>query len=445
MSHQDQAHVAPNVAEIQAALTKIIPTSVVQFQRHGNATLSAQTLVSVALITWGWLSGGTIHDRIYAAFEVLRSLGQVTVTASRQGMMQALANCTEALLPLMMRHMTDLVKGIKGLWSVKGQVNVAADGTKFLAPRTVANQAAFSAEQTEKPRHYATEADRAKAATVQVHATVLWHLGSGLPLNWRLGGTSSSERRNVVEMLPELPANARLVGDAEFVGDPLWRALIDSQRSFIVRVGSNVTLLKNLGELQFSQGYVYFWTDKAQRKSQPPLVLRLITIHNGKHPIYLITNDLEIDDDEVRTIYRQRWGIEVFFRTVKQSAQRRKLSCLTPANLLIELAWTLLGLWAALHLGHEAFREGKLPRESLSPIKVLRALSRTLHAIRDQATACPTLRELLLAAQKADEASRTSRKHTRPYPRKKQHQPAGPPILKSATAAQKRLAKKLLR
>ena len=63
---------------------------------------------------------------------------------------------------------------------------------------------------------------------------------------------------------------------------------------------------------------------------------------------------------------------------------------------------------------------------------------------RDQATACPTLRELLLAAQKADESSRTRPKHTRPYPRKKRHKPASPPILKTATAAQKRLAKKLL-
>ena len=49
MSHQDQTHVAPNVAEIQAALAKIIPASIVEYRRHGNATLSAQTLVSVAL------------------------------------------------------------------------------------------------------------------------------------------------------------------------------------------------------------------------------------------------------------------------------------------------------------------------------------------------------------------------------------------------------------
>lgn len=444
MSHQDQKHICRNASEIQAVLSKLLPASVIEFRRHGNAVIPAQTLVSVALIMWGWLSGGTIDERLCSAFEILSRLGRGTLTASRQGVMQALASCTEALLPLMIRHLTDLVKGIKGLWSAKGKVNIAADGTKFLAPRTVANQAVFSAEKTGRTRRYATEADRAKAATVQVHATVLWHLGSGLPLNWRLGGSASSERKNVVEMLPELPANARIVGDAEFIGDPLWRALIESKRSFIVRVGSNVTLFKNLGELQFSEGYVYFWTDKAQRKLQPPLTLRLIKIHTGKHPIFLITNDLEIDDAEVRTIYRERWGVEVFFRTVKQSAQRRKLNCQTPENVQTELQWTLLGLWAALFLGQEAFRENKLPRENLSPVKVLRALTRVLQSIRDLATACPPLRELLVTAQKADESSRTRPKHNRHYPRKKRHQPAGPPLLKNATTAQKRLAKKLL-
>ena len=144
-----------------------------------------------------------------------------------------------------------------------------------------------------------------------------------------------------------------------------------------------------------------------------------IQIDSGRHPIFLITNDLNIEDDEVRTIYRQRWGVEVFFRTVKQSAQRRKLSCLTPENVRTELQWTLLGLWAALFLGQESFRENKLPRETMCPVKVLRALTRVLQSLRDLATDCPPLRELLAAAQKADESARTRPKHNRHYPRKK--------------------------
>jgi len=56
--HQDQSHICGNAAEIQAALTRLLPASVVEFRRHGNATIPAQTLVSVAMIAWGWLSGG---------------------------------------------------------------------------------------------------------------------------------------------------------------------------------------------------------------------------------------------------------------------------------------------------------------------------------------------------------------------------------------------------
>ncbi len=444
MPHQDRSHDAVNVSEIQAALARVVPASLAEFRRHGNALIPADTLVAVALLTWGWLSGGTIDERLAAAFAILKQVGRSTFNVSRQGVMKALATCTPGLLPEVRSVLFDLVKGLKGLWSTGGKVNIAVDGTKFLAPRTRANQAAFAADKTGKKKHYRTEADRAKAATVQVLATVQWHLGSGLPLHWRLGGSTASERHHVREMLDELPANARLVGDAEYVGDPLWRALIDSGKTFIVRVGSNVTLLKNLGELKFSNGYVYFWTDQSQRKSQPPLVFKLITVHNGKHPIYLITNDMEITDEEVGAIYRQRWGIEVFFRTVKQSAQRRKLACLTPENVQTELQWTLLGLWAALFLGHDAFREGKPPRQRLSPIKVLRAIQRVLLALRDQATATPSLKTLLEQALNPDESHRTTPKHSRHYPRKKRHQPAGPPVLKPATATQKRQAQKLL-
>lgn len=65
----------------------------------------------------------------------------------------------------------------------------------------------------------------------------------------------------------------------------------------------------------------------AQRCSQPPLVLKLIMLHDGKHPVCLVTNDLALRESEASEMSRQRWGIEVCFRTVKQSAQRRKLTC----------------------------------------------------------------------------------------------------------------------
>jgi Transposase DDE domain len=444
--HQDIPDIGDPEAELQAALEQILPKSLSGIQRHGNATIPAETLVALAMLCWGWLSGGTIEDRVAAACDILKRVGRSEEAVSRQGLMQALASCSESLLPAMTEHLAEQVPQLKGHWTSHGKVNIAVDGTKFLAPRSAANQTHFAAGNTSSPpRRYATEADRAKAATVQLLATVMWHVGSGLPLRWRIGGRTASERHHAAEMLDELPANARLIADAEYVGDPLWRTLIESKRSFLIRVGANVRLLKNLGELQFRDGYVYFWTEKAQRRSQPPLVLKLITLHDGRHPVYLVTNDLDLSESEASEIYRQRWGIEVFFRTVKQSAQRRKLTCLTPQNVQTELQWTLLGVWAALFLGRHQLHQNQTPIHHLSPIKVLRALTRTLLAVRDLATAAPPLNELLTQALRTDESTRASPKNSRNYPRKKQYTPAGKPHLTTATATQKRLARPLLK
>ena len=59
-------------------------------------------------------------------------------------------------------------------------------------------------------------------------------------------------------------------------------------------------------------------------KSQPPLVLRLIVIHNGKHPVYLVTSVLdqkELSERDVAKAYSLRWGIEVYYRHVKQTLE----------------------------------------------------------------------------------------------------------------------------
>ena len=77
-----------------------------------------------------------------------------------------------------------------------------------------------------------------------------------------------------------------IAADAGFVGDEYARAITDSGRPLLVRVGSHVTLLRKLGDTRESAGTVSLWPDDAARKPQPPLVLRLVVAHNGRHPIY---------------------------------------------------------------------------------------------------------------------------------------------------------------
>ena len=61
---------------------------------------------------------------------------------------------------------------------------------------------------------------------------------------------------------------------------------------FLIRVGANVTLLKELGYFRECAGRVYLWPDKPARRGQPPLALRLVVAHGGKHPVYLVTSVL---------------------------------------------------------------------------------------------------------------------------------------------------------
>lgn len=77
-------------------------------------------------------------------------------------------------------------------------------------------------------------------------------------------------------------------------------------------------------------------------------MLRLFTLHNGRHRVYLATNELAMSEELASELYRGHWGIEVFFRSIKQSCQRSKLRCGTPENVHSELHLTLLGIWSAI-------------------------------------------------------------------------------------------------
>jgi hypothetical protein len=67
-------------------------------------------------------------------------------------------------------------------------------------------------------------------------------------------------------MLPELPAHALLVAAAGFVGYDLWQMLLTAGHHFVIRVGANVRLLRQLGWAREYAQVVYVWPDHAARK-----------------------------------------------------------------------------------------------------------------------------------------------------------------------------------
>jgi len=133
----------------------------------------------------------------------------------------------------------------------------------------------------------------------------------------------------------------------------LWKSIIDAEHNFLIRVGGNVRLLTKLGYYARERdGIVYVWPDSAARKKQPPLVLRLIHLKGERGDVYLLTNVLNsrhLSSALASRLYKLRWGIELQFRTLKQTFGRRTLRSRTPDRAYAELEWSLLGLWI-IHL-----------------------------------------------------------------------------------------------
>lgn len=67
-------------------------------------------------------------------------------------------------------------------------------------------------------------------------------------------------------MVDELPSDALVTANAGFVGYEYLRAIVDSGRHFLVRVGSNVHLLYKLGYAREVVGTVYLWPEQAARR-----------------------------------------------------------------------------------------------------------------------------------------------------------------------------------
>ena len=384
MSHQDKdrCRVRYNAEYLQQALQWLlgrVAWSGIQF-RQDCTWLPAQ-LARAALI-WAWSDELTLGERFFTARKITAQLDQPQqeFAGSSQAFWNMLVRWTARLVTLIQACFRQSVQDMLAAnWSLHGWIVFGVDGSRIELPRTRSHEAAYSPSakrrsKKKKHRRRKTADDAAaakKAQTPLIWLTILWHAGTGLPWAWRIGATDSSEREHWMQMLPELPAQSLVAADAGYVGYEYVQAVIASGRQLLLRVGSNVRLLRKLGWAKESAGTVYLWPERAARQNLPPLVLRLVISHNGKHPVYLVTSVLSgtrLSDRQVIDLYRQRWGIELFFRHLKQTFQRRKLRSTSADHARVELEWSLLGLWGlALYAQAVLRQEGLAPERSALP------------------------------------------------------------------------------
>ena len=317
-------------------------------------------------------------------------------------------------------------------WLRQGWCAFAVDGSRVECPRTKSNQDALRC------------AGRKKTGP-QLFLTTILHMGTGLPWAFRIGPGTDSERNHLRDVLGLLPPRALLVADAGFVGYDLLAAILRGGYQFLIRVGHNVTLLRELGFAQVqADNTVYLWPDKHRKKDLPPLVLRLVELHDGRKPVFLLTSvldDTALSDPQAGVLYRMRWGVEVFYRSLKQTLTRRKMHSEAPGPAQCELSWAVMGLW-----GLSLMSVGQIVAAGGDPLalSVATALRQVRLAIC-RGPRSPQARILLghLHAAVKDSYIRGTSKKARDWPHKKNDPPPGLPRIQIASQEQLSQAKAL--
>lgn len=461
MAHQDQGRkndVCTHAEQLLRALIWLFGgVSMNIITLRPDCTWTAQGLMFAAIL-WAWSDEKTLLDRFATARKIIGFWfpEQWQPAESYQAFVKLLRKWTDPLIEwlktVFRRRMKEFLADV---WLVAGWAVFACDGSRVDVPRTRKNEERYSSKsklsrEAQKRRRQAKRrrtqrlARARKANVPHIWLTVMWHVGSGLPWDWRAGPAGSSERKHLEEMIAALPPQSLITADAGFVGYELWKRIIEAGHHLLVRVGSNVKLLKKLGYVREKAGFVYLWPDRAARKRMPPLVLRLAVVSGKHHPIYLVTSIRatgRLSEKQMAEVYRHRWGIEVFYRHCKQTFERRKLRSRNPDNAMVELHWSLAGVWAMGLHSHCRLVDCGVPPEKISFAGVLRAYRRCMRAYKSVPDAGERLEEMLDRA--IIDSYERKNKTSRDYPRKKEEQAAGPPIILKATRAQIRMAKEV--
>jgi hypothetical protein len=413
------------------AITRLLPTTRLPLLPVNDKVRWTDLLLALCAILMTWSSAATLKDRFDGARRCLLRWypGRRRPGAAYEGFIAALRRRSGRLLKWIAGHYRTHVQRLaerRGCWRVAGWLAFGVDSTKHDAPMTAANEKSLGTASKTK-------------SWPQLLLTTVFHLGSGLPWSFLRGRARSSERRHLLGLLNTLPSGALLLADAGFVGYDFWSRVLRSGRSFLIRVGSNVRLIEGMHPRCKGDGIVWVWPAERRKKGSGPLVLRLITLTDPRNrTMHLLTDVLEgkrLDDAAASRLYGLRWGVEVMYRSLKQTMSRRKLLSDSPGNAKVELSWAMVGLWTLALI--KAERCPALP-QSQGVAAVLHVLRRVMEGVKLNAVGI--LRQL-----QADTYPRTGSKKARHWPHKKRDKPPGKPKARNATEAELALAEELER
>lgn len=371
-------------------------------QFHGNIKWRPEELVAQALI-WSWQETKHVTDAFDHTAEVCEELGIENIAKSYTSLMNALGRYQETFSHQLREHFQGLVETVAGrFWRDNDWVLIGFDGSRVTTPRTVSNETAFCApnygggktakyrkKKTKGMRRRQNEKNTPQPQAPQVWITMMWHMNLRLPWTWRLGPSNSSERGHVMEMLEqeEFPENTLFCGDAGFVGYPLWSAILAADGHFLVRVGGNVSLLSETADIKrVGGGIVLCWPKGQMNSGAEPLRLRLVQVKIGKTKMWMLTsvvNRKELSKKKIVKYYKMRWGVEVEYRGLKHTIDKRNLRCRNSNRVYAELDWSIRGMaFAELVALREQIPNEKVAEDESSYDTKDRSLANTMRTLR---------------------------------------------------------------
>jgi hypothetical protein len=461
-----------NKAIFQALVDWLIPADglFAKDRFHGNTKWTPEQLAQQALI-WAWQDSKHVTEAFERTVEVSRDLqiekGAKTYTA----FINALDRYRPTFSLRLREQFQFLAEEVGGrFWRDREWVLMGFDGSRVTTPRTVSNEAAFCApnygqgktakyrqKKTKGMRRRQNEKNPPEPQAPQVWITMMWHMSLRLPWTWRLGPSNSSERGHVMEMLEqeEFPEDTLFCGDAGFVGYDFWKAILNAGGQFLIRVGANVSLLSQTADVKrLGGGVVLCWPRDKMNSGEKPLRLRLIRVKIGKTKMWMLTSVLEckkLPPKKIVQYYKMRWGVEVEYRGLKQTNDKRTLRCRNSARVYAELDWSIRGMAFAelIALREQLRKDDESPTEpeheydpkDRSLANAIRALRRCLRHLNEDVDPRGDLLSQLAQAlvQKYDNRTDKRARYRPPKPDKK---PLGEPnVTKLPPDAREKLAR----
>lgn len=161
---------------------------------------------------------------------------------------------------------------------------------------------------------------------------IKWHVltGMGAPVHYRITPANVNDITEATKF--PIEAGATYVFDKGYCDYTWWNHISNSQAKFVTRFKRNANLRivkqrprpKTVEKIILADEVVQFANKHpgGGRKNPYRQPLRRITVARpGNTPLILSTNDLRSKAIVIAEHYKQRWGIELFFKWVKQHLQ----------------------------------------------------------------------------------------------------------------------------